>query len=266
MRDAQMGKEEPYMKRHATSVALLYIAVLTTGAALVGCERQNAAPATGQTAPSAAAAAGYGKEAVADSVSARGATTAAVQGTGTKDTMHISSESQTSPAAPSTPAAEVTATLTTSKPAGNSDTDKKPDSPKPKVDAKDAYQEEKPTLLGLSLHTPKDDVLAKLGPAKNKFVMDDDTDPVTVYEYADFSVGFNKSDALEFVDIRSADIDPGLHGLRLGQKAEDAVKALGKPDTNSSFVLTYKSQGTFLKLDLDPKEGTIRSIKLFNSK
>jgi hypothetical protein len=180
--------------------------------------------------------------------------------------MHISSEAASSPAAPSIATAEAPATLTVGKQIDNSEADNKQDAPKPKVDAKDAYQEEKPTLLGLSLHTPKEDVLDKLGPAKTKFVMDDDTDKVTVYEYADFSVGFNKNDTLEFVDIRSADIDPGLNGLRLGQKVEDAVKALGKPDTNSSVVLTYKSHGTLLKLDLDPKEGTIRSIKLFASK
>jgi hypothetical protein len=135
--------------------------------------------------------------------------------------------------------------------------------PKPKVDAKDAYQQEKPTLMGLKLGTDKDLVLSRFGKAKNQFVMDEDAQAVTVYEYVDFSVGFNPQNELEFVDVHTADIDPGLRGLRLGQKSEDAIATLGKPDSNTTYVLSYKAHGTLLKLDIDPIVDTIQSIKLF---
>jgi hypothetical protein len=134
---------------------------------------------------------------------------------------------------------------------------------KPKVDAKDAYQQEKPTLMGLRLGVDKDTVISRFGNTKDQFVMDEDTDAVTVYEYADFSVGFNTQNELLFVDVHTADIDPGLGGLRLGQKTEDALSILGKPDLNTTYVLSYKAQGTLLKLDMDPATNTIQSIKLF---
>jgi hypothetical protein len=135
--------------------------------------------------------------------------------------------------------------------------------PKPKVDAKDAYQQEKPTLMGLKLGMDKDMVLSRFGKAKNQFVMDEDAAAVTVYEYVDFSIGFNTQNELEFVDVRTADIDPGLRGLRLGQKSADAIATLGKPDSNTTYVLSYKAQGTILKLDIDPTLDIIQSIKLF---
>ena len=134
---------------------------------------------------------------------------------------------------------------------------------KPKVDAKDVYKQEKPSLMGLTLGADKETVLARFGKAKNQFVMDEDAEPIAVYEYADFSVGFNSSHTLEFVDVHSAEIDPGLGGLRLGQKAEEAISVLGKPNASSKYVLAYKAQRTVLKLDMDPKENTIQSIKLF---
>ncbi|MBD0381016.1 DUF4309 domain-containing protein [Paenibacillus sedimenti] len=134
---------------------------------------------------------------------------------------------------------------------------------KPKVKAEDAYQQEKPTLMGLKLGTLKNDVLDRFGKAKKQFIMDEDDDAIDVYDYTDFSVGFNKQNTLEFVDVHSVDIDPGLRGLRLGQKAQDAITILGKPDSNTTYVLSYKAQGTILKIDIDPKESTIQSIKLF---
>jgi hypothetical protein len=135
--------------------------------------------------------------------------------------------------------------------------------PKPKVDPSDAYNQAKPTLMGLKLGTDKDSVLGRFSKAKDQFVMDEDTDPVTVYDYTDFSIGFNKQNKLEFVNVHTADIDPGLRGLRLGEKSGDAIAALGKPNSNTSYVLAYKAQGTILKLDIDPTNDTIQSIKLF---
>ncbi|TDF95897.1 DUF4309 domain-containing protein [Paenibacillus piri] len=142
--------------------------------------------------------------------------------------------------------------------------DGKPAQPaKPKIDIQDPFNQAKPTLLGLTLKSTVETVTAKYGKPKEQFVMDDDSDPITVYDYTDFLVGFNKSNLLQFIDIRSSEINPGLNGLKLGQSTNDAYKALGKPDSNTSFVLTYKSTGAVLKLDIDPKSDKVNSIKLF---
>lgn len=221
----------------------LISAMLT--AAIAGCERQTAAPAAPQpNVPSIAST--HQAQTADDAVPTRQSDASPSEAHPAKDTMQISSS----------PSGAGTAEGV--KPAGKSDA-----ASAPKVDAKDAYKEESPTLLGLTLKSSSDDVLAKLGKAKTTFTMEDDADPITVYDFAGFSVGFNKNNALEFVDVHSADVDPGLHGLRIGQKSADAISALGKPDTNSTYVLTYRSKGTILKLDLDPKTDTIRSIKLF---
>ncbi|NOU97902.1 DUF4309 domain-containing protein [Paenibacillus sp. LMG 31456] len=134
---------------------------------------------------------------------------------------------------------------------------------KPKIDIQDPYNQEKPTLLGLTLNTSLDKVTTKYGKPKSQFVMEDDSDPITVYDYTDFLVGFNQKNLLQFIDIRSSDINPGLNGLKLGQSTNDVFKTLGKPDSNTSFVLTYKSTGAVLKLDIDPKTDKVNSIKLF---
>ncbi|WP_165452635.1 DUF4309 domain-containing protein [Paenibacillus thalictri] len=137
---------------------------------------------------------------------------------------------------------------------------------KPKVDVQETYTVAKPILMGLTLKTSASDVVKKFGNPREQFLMDDEIDPMTVYDYTDFMVGFNKAEQLMFVDVRSSEINPGLNGLKLGQTTDDAYKALGKPDTNTSYVLTYKSEGTVLKLDVDPKTKTINSIKLFYDK
>ncbi|MFS0837658.1 hypothetical protein [Paenibacillus sp. 1P03SA] len=134
---------------------------------------------------------------------------------------------------------------------------------KPVVTPENTYRASNPALMGVTLGTPKDEVLNLFGKAKNMFVMDEDPQSVTVYEYGSFSVGFNVFDRLEFVQIQSADIDPGLGGLRLGQSADEAANVLGKPDNRTDYVLTYKARNTVLKLDLDPESHVIQSIKLF---
>jgi hypothetical protein len=139
----------------------------------------------------------------------------------------------------------------------------KPAPSKPKIDIRDPYNQAKPTLLGLTLNSPKDNVTARYGKPKEQFTMDEDNDPITVYDYTDFLVGFNKKNQLQFIDIRSADINPGLNGLKLGQSTSSVYEALGKPDSNTSFVLTYKSAGAVLKLDVNPKTNKVNSIKLF---
>lgn len=116
--------------------------------------------------------------------------------------------------------------------------------------------------MGVKIGSAKSDVIALFGKASKQFSMEEDG--IDVYDYGDFSIGFNGKNSVEFVDVHSGDIDPGLHGLRLGEPMQNAVNILGKPDSKTAYVLSYKSQGTVLKLDLDPKDTTIQSIKLFS--
>lgn len=128
-----------------------------------------------------------------------------------------------------------------------------------------AYSSINLTLMGLALHHTSQMVTEMYGSPNNEFMMDDEDQTITVYDYEAFSVGFGEDDGIIFIDVASGNVDPGLKGLRLGQKANDAVEALGNPDTNTNFVMTYNTERTILKLDIDPQTNVVRSIKLFST-
>jgi hypothetical protein len=125
------------------------------------------------------------------------------------------------------------------------------------------YDAKKPALMGIRLKDTKSSVRSRYGEPAEEFIMNDERDPITVMAYKGFSVGFNSNGLVEFIEITSRDVNPGLNGLRLGQKVKDAEAAIGKPDRNTTYALHYKASGAILKLDIDPKDGTIQSIKLF---
>lgn len=127
----------------------------------------------------------------------------------------------------------------------------------------EAFNIQQPSLMGIRYGDKQEKVKAQFGNPKNIFTMEDPAEPITVYDYKDFSVGFNKANLVEFVDVSSSQVEPGLNGLRLGQSSADAAHVLGKPDTHSSYVMSYKSKTAVLKLDIDPKTKSIQSIKLF---
>jgi len=120
-------------------------------------------------------------------------------------------------------------------------------------------------LMGLALDVPKSQVVKLYGSPQSIFEMNDPLQPLTVYQYTNFSVGFNTANQIVFITINGSKADPGLNGLQLGQSQKDAIKALGTPTTMTKYVLTYQSSSTVLKLDIDPQNGTIISIKLFAS-
>lgn len=143
------------------------------------------------------------------------------------------------------------------------DTPVKKEPKKTDYNVTEPYNAGKPTLMGLTVNDPRDKVIERFGNPENHYTMQDETDPITVFEYPDFSVGFSSSNTVQFIEVNSDRINPGLNGLRLGQKVDDAIKAIGKPDTNTDYVLGYRSSGVILKLDTDPKTNVIHSIKLF---
>jgi hypothetical protein len=125
------------------------------------------------------------------------------------------------------------------------------------------YSPKQPKVMGLAINELQQNVVSKYGEPKESYVMDDPTEPITVYQYEGFSVGFNSANKIQFVDVSSDKVNPGLNGLQLGQTTNQALDILGKPDTNSSYVLSYNTTTAVLKLDIDPKTKTIQSIKLF---
>ncbi|WJH34494.1 DUF4309 domain-containing protein [Paenibacillus sp. CC-CFT747] len=131
------------------------------------------------------------------------------------------------------------------------------------IDASEAYSTQRPSLMAVTLTQSVEEVTKRYGQPSSEYVMKDETDPITVYEYKDFSVGFNAKKQVQYVELRSDLVDPGLHGFRLGQTAAKAVDALGKPDSDTGYVLTYRTKSTILKLDLDPESKTVHSVKLF---
>jgi hypothetical protein len=148
-------------------------------------------------------------------------------------------------------------------PAGNNNAGDLPSTKGKNGDITEAYSSLKPTLMGLALTETKEQLLARYDKPKETYVMDEANDPITVYEYGDFCVGFDGKGTMQYIEIESPKVNPGLNGLMIGQKSEDALTALGKPDSSSAYVLTYKTKTTVLKLDLDAKNQMIRSIKLF---
>ena len=118
-------------------------------------------------------------------------------------------------------------------------------------------------LMGLRLSDTRTTVEQKYGKPETEYEMEDEPNPIAVYEYAGFSVGFDASGTIVFVEITSKDTDPGLNGLKLGHSVKSALDALGEPDTRTDYALSYNTGESVLKLDVDPKTGTIQSIKLF---
>lgn len=126
-----------------------------------------------------------------------------------------------------------------------------------------AFNAKQPKIMGLAIGELQEEVLTQYGKPIESYIMDDPTEPLTVYTYEGFSIGFNSSKEIQFIDVSSVKINPGLNGIRLGQTSAQALEALGKPDKNTSYVVSYNTKTAILKLDIDPKTKTIQSIKLF---
>lgn len=132
------------------------------------------------------------------------------------------------------------------------------------IDPADAYTSQRPSLMGIKLSDTLSSVTSRFGDPAGSYVMKNGDDPLTVYEYDGFSVGFNGKNKVLFVEVRGKEIDAGLGGVKPGNSPDQSLQALGKPDSNTGYVISYKTKTTILKLDVDPKTRTIQSIKLFS--
>ncbi|NBD26263.1 hypothetical protein [Paenibacillus glycinis] len=131
--------------------------------------------------------------------------------------------------------------------------------------AEDAWHAETPKLLGVGIGDARASAVKKLGKPNDTYALDDEDGKLTVEEYAAFALGYTAAGAVKFVEVFDKTAAAGLGGLRIGDNEADAVKKLGKPDTHTSSVLAYKAKGALLKLDLDPRNSRILSIKLFSA-
>jgi hypothetical protein len=138
--------------------------------------------------------------------------------------------------------------------------------PKPAIQPEDTYEVSKPTLMGLQLNTSKSTVITKFGEPQNQHKLEDDGGVINVMNYDDFSVGLNTDNQVEYIEVQTDEIDPGLGGIKVGSTSSDVIDKLGKPSSNSSYVMSYNSPGAVLKLDVDIDLDQIISIKLFPEK
>lgn len=127
------------------------------------------------------------------------------------------------------------------------------------------YKPGSPALLGLTIGQNKERIRDLYGNPREQYVMEDPLDPITVYEYDGFTIGYNQHHSIAFIDIYAPTVVTGLNGLRIGDTVDSTVRTLGEPDTRTMYVLNYVSADATLKFDLDPQAQTVTSIKLFSN-
>ncbi|QYR23533.1 hypothetical protein KZ483_11805 [Paenibacillus sp. sptzw28] len=125
------------------------------------------------------------------------------------------------------------------------------------------WNPEAPKLHGISIGDAQSGLAEKLGKPIDSYSFEDEDETLIVNEYSGFSVGLGQNKKVKFVEVFDSGAMTGLNGLRVGQDVNSAVKLLGKPDTHTASLLAYNASGALLKLDLDPDDNTIVSIKLF---
>ncbi|MBW7476982.1 hypothetical protein K0T92_19880 [Paenibacillus oenotherae] len=126
------------------------------------------------------------------------------------------------------------------------------------------WDSSKPQLHGIGIGDQLAAAERKLGKPIDKYSFEDESETLTVHEYKGFSVGYGKDKVVRFIEVFDSETVTDLNGLRIGDDESAAIKALGKPDTHTTTVLSYKAAGALLKLDMDPERNEIISIKLFS--
>ncbi|MFC0329711.1 hypothetical protein ACFOLF_31045 [Paenibacillus sepulcri] len=120
-----------------------------------------------------------------------------------------------------------------------------------------------PKLRQISIADSQASLDKLLGQPSESYSLDDGGDELTVHEYKGYSIGFDASKKVKFIEVFESDAVTDLNGLRVGDSEKTALTLLGKPETHTSSVIAYKASGALLKLDLDPENNQIISIKLF---
>ncbi|OMF37053.1 hypothetical protein BK133_07540 [Paenibacillus sp. FSL H8-0548] len=132
-----------------------------------------------------------------------------------------------------------------------------------KTESQDSeWSDERPLLHGLAIGDKETTVNKLHGLPLDSYRLEEASGSINVLEYDGFALGINHNQKIQFIEVYSELISPGLSGLRIGDTPETALHSLGKPDKQTTYLLTYTAKNALLKLDLDPEHNQIVSIKL----
>ncbi|WP_139997721.1 hypothetical protein [Paenibacillus paridis] len=132
-----------------------------------------------------------------------------------------------------------------------------------KTESQDAaWSANAPLLHGIAIGDNESSVTKLYGKPQDTYKLDEETETINVLEYDGFAVGINPGKKVQFVEVYGKLISTGLSGLHIGDSQENALKLLGKPNKQTTYLLTYEAKKALLKLDLDPVHNQIVSIKL----
>ncbi len=132
-------------------------------------------------------------------------------------------------------------------------------------DVTEPFNHAQPTLMGFTIYDSAESVTARFGKPTSATSMKDGADSLNVLVYPGFYFGINSSNTIEFIEVTSELIQPGLNSFQIGQTVEEAQKALGAADSLNDYVMIYEKNNLTLKCDLDPNTNRVISIKLFAS-
>jgi len=124
------------------------------------------------------------------------------------------------------------------------------------------WQPASPLLKGIAIGDSIADIRQLYGKETAVYRLVEDNETIKVLEYVGFSIGLNEQDSVHFVEIYGKKLPTGLSGIQIGDHPEQAVSELGKPEKQTDYLLTFAAAGALLKLDIDPNENEIISIKL----
>lgn len=134
-----------------------------------------------------------------------------------------------------------------------------------KTQSEDAsWSADSPKLQGIAIGDSDTTVNQLFGKPADSYMLNEENETVKVLEYDGFAVGINDHKKVQYVEVYGTSLSAGLSGLRVGDDPEAALRALGKPGKQTSYLLIYEAEGALLKLDLDPAQNEIVSIKLLS--
>ncbi|MBH5317002.1 hypothetical protein I6N90_04170 [Paenibacillus sp. GSMTC-2017] len=119
-----------------------------------------------------------------------------------------------------------------------------------------------PKLNGIAIGDSDSHVLDYCGKESDSYLLEEQEEAIQVLEYDGFAVGINTEGSVHFVEVYGSHVQSGLSGLKIGDHPEKVLSELGKPDSQSDYLLLYNALGAKIKLDVDPNMNEIVSIKL----
>lgn len=119
-----------------------------------------------------------------------------------------------------------------------------------------------PVMLGLAIGDSNVKVSDRFGSADDIYSLEDDAETIEVHEYKGFAVGINDRKTIQYIEVYDKSIVTGLSGIKVEDRTDAVLKALGKPSSQNSYIITYQGKDSLLKFDLDPDRDKIVSIKL----